>query len=68
MTDNPEALGLEQRCLCPGRWLIEGLDVKQCKGRRAVRWPSEWHIVRPGQGDIILRTLAEVREWIKDNH
>lgn len=65
MTENPEALPLEQKCLYPGRWLIEGYDVKRRTGRRAVKWPSEWHIVRPGQPDIIRRTLGEIRDLIR---
>jgi hypothetical protein len=58
MTDNPEALGLEQRCVEPGHWRIEGHDVK--KGRKC------WYVSYFDNYLTKRLTLRECREYIKD--
>lgn len=71
-TDNPEALGLEQRCVRPGLWVIEGYTVMRVRhgggsGRHGsiVRWQVKGESGRSAGAEF--RTLGEVREWIKDN-
>lgn len=59
-----KVMPLEQRCLYPGRWIIEGYGVYQRKGRRAVNWQSEWHVI--GHPGVIRRTLPEIRDWIRE--
>lgn len=58
MSEHNEALGVEQRCVHPGRWLIEGYDtIKRPTGEWAIFHFDKW------MGDV--DTLAEAREWIK---
>lgn len=66
-TDNPEALGLEQRCVRPGHWIIEGYDVRAGYLGRSRRI-NHWYIVDPPEGaPPSFLYLSDVREWIKDN-
>lgn len=58
-TDNPEALGLEQFCVEPGLWRIEGYTV--------IRNGDYWQIWQFGKHLKNRRTLAAVREWIWEN-
>jgi hypothetical protein len=57
---------LEQRCVEPGHWLIEGYDVKRVK----YGWPQGWwwRIALPGGvlAEVQRRTLGEIREWIRE--
>jgi hypothetical protein len=61
-TDNPEALGLEQKCVKPGRWLIEGYNVV----RRGTSGHTWWLISRDGTALANRDTLTEAREWIRE--
>jgi hypothetical protein len=56
-------LPLEQRCVRPGYWVIEGWDVR----RQAVSNPyyGYWAARRPGE-DFQRRTLALIREEIRN--
>ena len=65
MTDNPEALGLEQRCSTPGHWVIEGRHVYRHGGR--------WQIYAIGDHPMgrvppvkYTDSLAAARDWIRD--
>lgn len=69
MTDNPEALGLEQRCVRPGQWVIEGYTVTRTIGRgvntgKRLVW---WTITEPKGVGVTRNTLDKVREWIRYN-
>lgn len=57
MAEHSEALGLEQRCVKPGHWLIEGYDVRREHGNWRV-YRFEVHLLDS------FRTLKEAREWI----
>lgn len=68
MTEHAEALGLEQKCVRPGLWHIEGYTVRRM-GR------GLWYTYREftgrraaaGLGTLIsTTTLREAREWIWD--
>lgn len=63
MTDDPEMLPLEQRCIDPGHWLIEGHDVKRVRidGQRV-----RWNISFIGEPVGNTRTLAKARELIRE--
>ena len=53
---------LEQSCRRPGQWLIEGYDVWRVRD-----WPETyWQIARFGQHAATAATLADAREWIRD--
>lgn len=64
-TDNPEALPLEQKCIKPGLWLIEGHEVERYPAGTLGRW---WRIkdVPPGPGRD-HRTLTQARDWIREH-
>ena len=63
MTDNPEALSLEQKCIEPGHWLIEGWHVR----RKAVSKPyRSWWVARSRGEEFQRRTLALIREEIRN--
>lgn len=49
--------GLEQRCLAPGCWRIEGWAVSRGAGGWTLRWFTDEPVV-------VVRTLREAREWI----
>lgn len=53
---------LEQKCIQPGHWLIEGRDVYHRRGRRAEKWNSEWYIKNT---PVVMRTLEEIRDHIR---
>lgn len=63
MDDNPETLPLEQRCIRPGLWLIEGHDVERVKadGQR-----ERWNITFCGKPVGNAGTLGEARALIRD--
>lgn len=50
---------LEQRCVRPGHWVIEGYDVMR---RSNVRPDSTWWVI----GKLEFSTLAEARDWIRE--
>lgn len=50
---------LEQVCIAPGHWHIEGRDVR--------RTPHGWTVTRfADEPNTTVRTLREAREWIAD--
>jgi hypothetical protein len=58
---------LEQSCIGPGHWYIEGYRVIRRTGLRARKWSSEWHITFNRDDEpVIRRTLGEARDWIRD--
>lgn len=63
---HPEMLGLEQKCVKPGQWLIEGYDVRRVRGggwkRRS--WIS-WVIEYRGRFVDSVNTLADARDYIR---
>jgi hypothetical protein len=59
MIEHAEALGLEQRCVEPGHWLIEGYDCYRENSRT-------WRIWFDGSAAAICGSLRECREWIRD--
>jgi hypothetical protein len=66
MREHGPVMPLEQACLYPGRWNIEGYKVIRRTGRSARKWPSEWWITfSAGDEPVIVRTLPEVRDWIR---
>jgi hypothetical protein len=58
---------LEQRCIEPGHWVIEGRHVRanyQGRSRKILGWDVE---TLPGEvGQSPFATLASVREWIRE--
>ena len=59
---------LEQRCVRPGVWLIEGYRVRRIKYVRGGSRPlgTWWRVTQPdGKLADPRRTLNEVREWIR---
>jgi hypothetical protein len=61
MSEHHEALGLEQSCVRPGHWLIEGYDVT-----REHPVLGTWVVSRFGQPVAFRRTLDGARIWIAD--
>lgn len=58
-SDSGPVVGLEQSCIKPGHWLIEGYDV--------YRWKTGgWRAYHFGRKVGWFRTLREAREWIAD--
>jgi hypothetical protein len=59
---------LEQRCIEPGHWLIEGHHVRavyQGRSRNVLSWDID---VFPGETlPGIIGTLREARDWIREN-
>jgi hypothetical protein len=53
---------LEERCVKPGHWVIEGYDVFRIRGTGDRRWQIEGPAPRVGR-----RTLDEIRDWIRDH-
>jgi hypothetical protein len=70
VTEHGPVEQLEQRCVIRGwYWVIEGYDVKRRKGRQASQWGTgEWQVFFDTSEPpvTILRTLDDVREWIRD--
>jgi hypothetical protein len=64
MIDDPEMLPLEESCLQPGHWLIEGHDVKRVRmsGQRT-RWNIYFVVAEP---IAVTSTLAEARTFIRN--
>lgn len=66
MIEHNEALGLEQRCIKPGHWRIEGHDVV----RQQDGW---WLVYEPGsygsnwKARRLTKTLAAARDWIRSH-
>jgi len=56
--------GLEQRCVKPGHWMVEGCDVIRIRHNGEIAW----RVVYFGIIEYTGRTLLECREWICDNH
>lgn len=54
---------LEERCERPGRWVIEGRDVRKLPAAAPGR---RWQIIGP-HPRVARRTLGEIRDWIRDN-
>lgn len=50
---------LEQRCVKPGHWVIEGYTVK--------RHGTRWRILAPVSYRVYAHTLAEARDWIREH-
>lgn len=66
-SEHGPAQPLEQRCVRPGHWVIEGYDVQRFTGRRARSWHTEWHAAwSPGEEPHVERTLDGAREWIRE--
>lgn len=66
MTEHPEALPLEQSCIEPGHWLIEGYDVITVRLDGGRPGKSErWLIKFRGKRVKAVRTLAEARDYIR---
>lgn len=72
MTDNPEALGLEQKCRRPGEWMIEGYLVRRVGYQSWGKGHVDWLIYEPGSPTTVYdtpahmtRRLNEAREWIR---
>jgi hypothetical protein len=78
VTEHSEALGLEQKCVMPGVWRIEGYLVVRY-GYRSWYHNSIGWVVYPGQTTgygtsspshkafHTARTLAGARDWIHDH-
>lgn len=57
---------LEQRCVRPGLWRIEGWDVERYHWQgHGWRWRIKGSTDVPAPG-VQRRTLAEIREWIRE--
>ncbi len=74
MIEHSEALSLEQKCLRPGHWVIEGYHVVRYGYRQWHKDCVTWLIydvgVRPTvRTDAIMatKTLAAARDWIREN-
>lgn len=59
--DSGPVVGLEQACVRPGHWLIEGYDVMRMTHNSPRR---RWEIMRFGKWVHEVPTLAEARDWI----
>ena len=54
---------LEQRCIAPGRWLIEGLTAVRVGSRRV---GYRWNIYDGDRVIAVEPTLDAARNWIRD--
>lgn len=65
-SEHGPVLPLEQRCLRPGLWLIEGWEAERYHWTGHGWW---WRIRgsadRPAPG-VARRSLSEIREWIRE--
>ena len=67
---------LEQRCLRPGLWLIEGYEVVRITGskpahsalrRLARQWRQEWQVFGGKDYPLtVVQYLDEARDWIME--
>jgi hypothetical protein len=58
-SDSGPVMGLEQRCVEPGYWRIEGYDVYRVT-------QFLWRIVYFKEEVALCGTLRECREWIRE--
>lgn len=64
-SEHGPVMPLEQKCVRPGEWLIEGYTVRHVKYARPHGW--WWRIAGPAPvPGVQRRTLAEIRDWIRD--
>lgn len=59
-TEHGPVIPLEQRCIRPGHWLIEGHDVKLTGGRH-----GSWTVTFAGVPLAQVLYLDDAREWIR---
>lgn len=68
--DSGPTMPLEQKCIRPGLWLIEGYTVMRVQhGGGSGRMPSivRWEVKgSPGRGGSAFEKLSEAREWIRE--
>jgi len=62
-SDSGPVLGLEQRCIRPGRWLIEGYTVVR---HGTASRPLHWTVYDGPSMAARVDKLATAREWIAD--
>jgi hypothetical protein len=63
--DSGPVMPLEQKCLRPGDWLIEGYSVQRVRVTRGVvRWVTKGYAGHPGGSSF--KTLSDAREWIRE--
>jgi hypothetical protein len=62
--EHAEALGLEQACIEPGHWVIEGRDVSRRTRGAAKGHKQCWEIRFFNEPVVAFNTLGEVRNWI----
>lgn len=74
--EHPEALGLEQKCLRPGHWMIEGHNVVRFGYKTWDKGSVDWCIFDLGATGVcaggarpihMTKTLAAARDWIRLN-
>lgn len=57
---------LEQRCIEPGHWLIEGYDVIKTNSQVTRGFVPNWAISLFGEHRANVRTLSDARDWIRE--
>jgi len=64
--EHAEALGLEQKCLKPGYWVIEGHIVWRLTWKRGGTY---WYILSIDATRVVYvtKTLEQARDWIRMN-
>jgi hypothetical protein len=68
--DSGPVMPLEQRCVEPGHWIIEARHVKaiyQGRSRHVIGWNVERLAGDPEPPPHAFGTLADARDWIRDN-
>lgn len=58
-------LPLEQSCVRPGHWLIEGYDVERLVLHKGRRVRGQWIIRHFGEEKAVVTGLAAARDWIR---
>jgi hypothetical protein len=69
MREHGPVVPLEQRCIEPGHWLIEGRRVKaiyQGRSRNVLGWNVQTLEGDEDPGPSPFGTLAAAREWIRN--